>query len=32
MGKLAGALGEIDRTIEARHDATPRTDDAASAR
>lgn len=31
MGKLAGALGEIDRTIEARNDATPRTDDAASA-
>jgi hypothetical protein len=31
MGKLAGALGEIDRTIHPREDA-PRADDAASAR
>lgn len=31
MGKLASALGEIDRTIESRNDAAPRANDAASA-
>ncbi len=31
MGKLAGALGEIDRTIESRHEAAPRSDDATPA-
>jgi hypothetical protein len=30
MGKLAGALGEIDRTIESRSDASPRASDASS--
>lgn len=30
MGKLAGALGEIDRTIESRSDASPRATDASS--
>ena len=32
MGKLAGALGEIDRTIESRHEsAAPQRDDATPA-